>query len=119
MLPVRRAFGTTVLRAAGVSTVRPLSTTATLSLKESSSRESPDGCIRRKILANFMTETDEDYDKHKQESLLNQKRGKGEWKRELASDSEEAVKAERDHGHEDIATLQKRTKDHADQKRRG
>lgn len=65
-----------------------------------------------------MTETDVDYEKHKQESLQNQKQGKGEWKRELASDSEEAVKAEKDHGHEDIATMQKRTKDHAEQKHR-
>jgi hypothetical protein len=34
-------------------------------------------------------------DKHKIESLKKQKEGKGHWKPELASDSEEAVKADR------------------------
>ena len=35
-------------------------------------------------------------EKHKRDSLENQKQGKGFWKPELASDSEEAVKADRD-----------------------
>ncbi|KAI3320584.1 hypothetical protein HD806DRAFT_538041 [Xylariaceae sp. AK1471] len=54
---------------------------------------------------------DESYDpeKHKQDLLSKQKEGKGHWKPELASDSEEAIKADRG-GKEDIATLQNRTK---------
>ncbi|KAI1471975.1 uncharacterized protein F4812DRAFT_200973 [Daldinia caldariorum] len=52
-----------------------------------------------------------DPEKHKQDLLEKQKLGKGHWKPELASDSEEAVKADRHGGgHEDIATLQERTK---------
>ncbi|KAI0803418.1 hypothetical protein GGR55DRAFT_400410 [Xylaria sp. FL0064] len=55
--------------------------------------------------------TGEGYDpeKHKQDLLEKQKSGKGHWKPELASDSEEAVKADRT-SHEDVATLQNRTK---------
>ncbi|KUI58638.1 hypothetical protein VP1G_05927 [Cytospora mali] len=56
-----------------------------------------------------------DYDKHKQDSLSKQKSGKGHWKPELASDGEEAVKADRT-GHEDISKLQERTKSHAEEK---
>lgn len=47
-------------------------------------------------------------EKHKQDLLSKQKSGKGEWKPELASDSEEAVRAERDPA--DPQELQKRTK---------
>lgn len=58
--------------------------------------------------------TGEGYDpeKHKQDLLSKQKSGKGHWKPELASDSEEAVKADRAGGEskEDIAALQNRTK---------
>ncbi|KAM9874694.1 hypothetical protein VDGL01_11251 [Verticillium dahliae] len=36
-----------------------------------------------------------DSDKHKQDSLSKQRTGKGHWKPELASDGEEAVKADR------------------------
>ncbi|KAI0541456.1 hypothetical protein GGR58DRAFT_457124 [Xylaria digitata] len=55
--------------------------------------------------------TGDDYDpeKHKQDSLSKHKLGKGHWKPELASDSEEAVKADRT-AKEDMATLQNRTK---------
>ncbi|ROW04381.1 hypothetical protein VSDG_01190 [Cytospora chrysosperma] len=56
-----------------------------------------------------------DYDKHKQDSLSKQKSGKGHWKPELASDGEEAIKADRS-GHEDISKLQERTKTHAEDK---
>ncbi|KAJ4424475.1 hypothetical protein N0V82_000799 [Gnomoniopsis sp. IMI 355080] len=56
-----------------------------------------------------------DYDKHKQDSLSKQKSGKGHWKPELASDGEEAVKADRQ-PHEDISKLQERTKQHAEEK---
>lgn len=63
-----------------------------------------------------MCETDnKDYDKHKQDSLSKQKSGKGHWKPELASDGEEAVKADRQ-PEEDISSLQERTKKHAQEK---
>jgi len=54
-----------------------------------------------------------DYDKHKQDSLAKQKAGKGHWKPELASDSEEAVKSDRSTGDatpEAMKRLQERTK---------
>lgn len=51
-----------------------------------------------------------DYEKHKQDSLEKQKRGEGHWKPELASASEEAVKAERNAADADPKTLQERTK---------
>jgi hypothetical protein len=38
---------------------------------------------------------DANNEKHKQDSLAKQKDGKGHWKPELASDSEEAIKADR------------------------
>ncbi|KAI1328025.1 hypothetical protein F5Y16DRAFT_369862 [Xylariaceae sp. FL0255] len=51
-----------------------------------------------------------DPEKHKQDLLSKHKDGKGHWKPELASDSEEAIKADRAHeGKENIADLQKRT----------
>ncbi|KAI1766881.1 hypothetical protein GGR53DRAFT_182474 [Hypoxylon sp. FL1150] len=52
-----------------------------------------------------------DPEKHKQDLLRKQKEGKGHWKPELASDSEEAIKADR-HSvtKEDVKTLQERTK---------
>ncbi|KAI1428417.1 hypothetical protein F5Y12DRAFT_23952 [Xylaria sp. FL1777] len=55
--------------------------------------------------------TGEGYDPeiHKKDLLSKQKSGKGHWKPELASDSEEAVKADRT-THEDMTTLQNRTK---------
>ncbi|GAB0138804.1 hypothetical protein EsDP_00007026 [Epichloe bromicola] len=68
----------------------PLSTSSKLGLKES------------------FAQTNVDYDKHKRESLEKQKRGTGQWMPELASDSEEAVRADR--SREDIATLRERTK---------
>ncbi|KAI1269695.1 hypothetical protein F5Y18DRAFT_422645 [Xylariaceae sp. FL1019] len=52
-----------------------------------------------------------DAEKHKQDLLSKHKDGKGHWKPELASDSEEAVKADRAGvGKEDIANLTSRTK---------
>ncbi|POS71520.1 hypothetical protein DHEL01_v210091 [Diaporthe helianthi] len=56
-----------------------------------------------------------DYETHKQDSLSKQKAGKGHWKPELASDGEEAVKADRTPD-EDISKLQERTKKHAEDK---
>ncbi|KAH8168927.1 hypothetical protein LIA77_11053 [Sarocladium implicatum] len=71
----------------------PLSTTARLSLKESSSQ------------------TDVDYEHHKQDSLKKQKEGTAHWKPELASDSEEAVKADRaPMSEKDTKKLQEQTK---------
>ncbi|KAI8624576.1 hypothetical protein F5Y19DRAFT_308287 [Xylariaceae sp. FL1651] len=52
-----------------------------------------------------------DPEKHKNDLLEKHKSGKGHWKPELASDSEEAVKADRTGGKdENITELQKRTK---------
>lgn len=58
---------------------------------------------------------------HKQDLLRKQKEGKGHWKPELASDSEEAVAADRhEHGDhnktETLEELQKRTAQHAEKK---
>ncbi|KAI0914600.1 hypothetical protein F4824DRAFT_496400 [Ustulina deusta] len=50
-----------------------------------------------------------DPEKHKQDLLAKHKSGKGHWKPELASDSEEAVKADRT-SYEDVTTMQNRTK---------
>ncbi|OTB01602.1 hypothetical protein M426DRAFT_323360 [Hypoxylon sp. CI-4A] len=72
--------------------------TATLSYKESS----------------HGTES-HDPEKHKQDLLSKQKQGKGHWKPELASDSEEAVKADRHGSKEDVSSLQERTKHSAEE----
>lgn len=41
------------------------------------------------------SQEDPESEKHKQDSLNKQRQGKGHWKPELASDSEEAIKADR------------------------
>ncbi|KAK5988656.1 hypothetical protein PT974_10142 [Cladobotryum mycophilum] len=53
-----------------------------------------------------------DYDKHKKDSLDKQRKGSGHWKPELASDSEEAVRADREGRGPavDPKVLQERTK---------
>ncbi|KAM0335599.1 hypothetical protein ACHAQA_000647 [Verticillium albo-atrum] len=73
-----------------------LSTTARSGLKESAGQ-------------------DADSEKHKSDSLQKQKQGKGHWKPELASDSEEAINADR---HENLSPeqLQERTKGAAEAK---
>ncbi|KAH7016323.1 uncharacterized protein B0I36DRAFT_215820, partial [Microdochium trichocladiopsis] len=58
-----------------------------------------------------------DPEKHEQDSLAKQKSGKGHWKPELASESEEAVKADRNE-HEDISKLQERTKAAAEENKK-
>lgn len=64
----------------------------------------------------FTAESPEyDPEKHKQDSLAKQKAGNAHWKPELASESEEAIKAD-DQPHEDIGKLQERTKGHAEHK---
>ncbi|KAK0386849.1 hypothetical protein NLU13_5162 [Sarocladium strictum] len=97
-MPARSLINMRALRVPGaaLSGRMPLSTSARLSLKESSSQ------------------TDVDYDKHKQDSLRKQKEGAGHWKPELASDSEEAVKADR-HPNDDPKTLQEKTKHAAEE----
>ncbi|KAL1879108.1 hypothetical protein VTK73DRAFT_7332 [Phialemonium thermophilum] len=61
----------------------------------------------------------EEFDKHKQDSLSKQKQGKGHWKPELASESEESVKADRmgpkEAGDAAMRRLQDRTKEAAEQ----
>lgn len=60
----------------------------------------------------------EDFDKHKQDSLKKQKAGKGHWKPELASNSEESIWADRMSGEEAseeaLKRLQDRTKESAE-----
>jgi len=62
----------------------------------------------------------EQNEKHKQDQLQKQKDGKGHWKPELASDSEEALAADRhehgNHSEEGLKDLQQKTKDHAEKK---
>ncbi|KAI1343766.1 hypothetical protein F5Y15DRAFT_411623 [Xylariaceae sp. FL0016] len=60
------------------------------------------------------SDVDSDPSKHKDDLLSKQKAGKGHWKPELASDSEEAVKADRA-GEEDVQKLQERTKNAAEE----
>ncbi|KAK0634732.1 hypothetical protein B0T17DRAFT_611701 [Bombardia bombarda] len=86
---------------------RTLTQTTRLNLKESASSD---------------PEPDK-FDKHKQDSLAKQKKGQGHWKPELASDSEESVKADRSHAEsgsksdpEAIKKLQERTKSAAEEK---
>jgi len=62
----------------------------------------------------------EQSERHKQDLLKKQKEGKGHWKPELASDSEEAVTADRhvygNNKTETLEELQKRTVQHAEKK---
>lgn len=78
--------------------VRPLSTTGVRRHGESQSSQFrfrlPSSSIRSHYL---QTPADPEFevDKLKQESLQRQKKGEGEWMPNLASDSEEAVKADK------------------------
>ncbi|KAG9248678.1 hypothetical protein BJ878DRAFT_412221 [Calycina marina] len=55
--------------------------------------------------------------KHQADSVSKAKDGKGHWKPELASDSEEAVAADRsDHSAESLKDLQDKTAGHAEKK---
>jgi len=58
----------------------------------------------------------ENNERHKQDQFQKQKEGKGHWKPELASNSEEAVAADRQAGDHSIDELQKKTADHAEKK---
>ncbi|KAG9228400.1 hypothetical protein BJ875DRAFT_477543 [Amylocarpus encephaloides] len=73
--------------------------------------------------ARFLKESDRhnpdqaaENEKHKQDQLRKQKEGKGHWKPELASDSEEAIQAERNHVDESPEEMQKRTAEHVQKK---
>ena len=82
---------------------RALSISSTLRLKESSNSDP----------------SSSNYEKHKQDSIEKQKRGQGHWKPELASDSEESIKADRmsprEAGEAATKRLQERTKGHAEE----
>ncbi|UKZ82220.1 hypothetical protein TrVFT333_010005 [Trichoderma virens FT-333] len=100
MMPIRSLVRT---RAAIATRGFAFSATKRLGLKESS------------------TQTNIDYELHKRDSLAKQKRGSGHWKPELASDSEEAVRADRasrDHLGERMDALQERTKRAAEESRK-
>jgi hypothetical protein len=62
------------------------------------------------------------YEHHKQDQLKKQKEGKGEWKPELASSSEEALAADRhehsDHSEKGLKELQEKTAKHAEEKQK-
>jgi len=55
-------------------------------------------------------------ERHKQDQLQKQKDGKGHWKPELASNSEEAVAADRQAGNDSIQEMQKKTAEHVEKK---
>ncbi|KAE8453501.1 hypothetical protein EG329_010362 [Mollisiaceae sp. DMI_Dod_QoI] len=55
-------------------------------------------------------------ERHKQDLLQKHKDGKGHWKPELASNSEEAVAADRQAGKESIQEMQKKTAEHVEKK---
>ncbi|KAI1435570.1 hypothetical protein GGR50DRAFT_693957 [Xylaria sp. CBS 124048] len=76
-------------------------------------RRAASSAVGRQAIATQRCFSGDNYDpeKHKQDLLEKQKAGKGHWKPELASESEEAVKADRAAGQdEDIVSLQNRTK---------
>lgn len=105
LLLLSRPAGLTAVRPAVISTpIRALSGSATLRLKESQSTD-PNPA---------------EFDKHKQDSIEKQKRGQGHWKPELASVSEETVKADRmspgKAGKEALKQLQEKTKGHAEER---
>lgn len=95
-----------------------MSTSARLGLKESASRTPtpstpcPFSSPPMNQSTNSMTRNSNDYDRHKRDSLAKQKKGAAHWKPELASDSEEAVRADRaaKGSAEDLKHLQDRTK---------
>ncbi|KAK0613890.1 hypothetical protein B0T14DRAFT_437968, partial [Immersiella caudata] len=60
-----------------------------------------------------------EFDKHKKDSIEKQKRGQGHWKPELASNSEESIRADRmspgEAGKEAMKQLQEKTKGRAEE----
>ncbi|OAA79839.1 Mitochondrial carrier protein PET8 [Akanthomyces lecanii RCEF 1005] len=73
-----------------------------------------------RVLSHKESSSNDDVDKHKLDSLRKQKDSAGHWKRELASDSEEAVKADKGHGaaSESVEQLQERTKKMAEESKK-
>ncbi|KAK0259824.1 hypothetical protein LTS09_005667 [Friedmanniomyces endolithicus] len=62
----------------------------------------------------------EEAEAHKQDQLRKQKEGKGQWKGELASESESMIKADRnetENAEEDIEKLQEKTTELANEKK--
>lgn len=107
---------------------RALSTTPLLNLKESDGRPPPPlpplcPPAAPKLTPNPADPSPEANEKHKQDSIAKQKQGKGHWKAELASNSEESIKADR---HEpaggsteaSIKRLQEETKGRAEETRK-
>ncbi|OWP02012.1 hypothetical protein B2J93_1484 [Marssonina coronariae] len=80
---------------------RPFSSTGFRALKESD-RHNPDQAATT--------------EKHKQDTLQKQQDGKGHWKPELASDSEEAITADRHSTNDSIEEMQKKTTEHVEKK---
>ncbi|KAL2160121.1 hypothetical protein VTH06DRAFT_1776 [Thermothelomyces fergusii] len=98
-----KAFRPSTISLTSSITRRSLSQTPRAFLKESSSPDpNPD-----------------DFERHKQDSLEKQKRGQGHWKPELASVSEESIKADRmgpqDSSAAAMKRLQDQTKDRAEE----
>ncbi|MCJ1252329.1 hypothetical protein MMC24_000134 [Lignoscripta atroalba] len=65
---------------------------------------------------------DHEIDHHKNDQIQKQKEGKGEWKGELASQSEAAIKADRgdiDSSEDTINKLQKETENFAEEQHKG
>ncbi|TQW00145.1 hypothetical protein IF1G_00076 [Cordyceps javanica] len=73
-----------------------------------------------RVLSHKESSSNDDVDKHKLDSLRKHKDGAPRWKRELASDSEEAVKADKGHGAaaESVQQLQERTKKMAEEQKK-
>ncbi|KAM3452052.1 hypothetical protein MY3296_004789 [Beauveria thailandica] len=73
-----------------------------------------------RVLSHKESSSNDDVDKHKLDSLRKHKEGSAHWKRELASDSEEAVKADKGRGaaKETVKQLQERTKKMAEESSR-
>lgn len=112
----RTSLSKAILQASSASRVHTrtfaFSATKQLGLKESSNRGSQIHTFIYIYSRLTSAETNVDYDLHKRDSLAKQKRGSGHWKPELASDSEEAVRADRAgrDSAEQMQALQERTK---------
>jgi hypothetical protein len=91
-----------------------------LSLPTTSARRSFTPTPRAALKESASTDPNStDYEKHKQDSLAKQKKGEGHWKPELASVSEESVKADRmgpkEAGEAAMKRLQEQTKGRAEE----
>ncbi|KFH48266.1 hypothetical protein ACRE_007920 [Hapsidospora chrysogenum ATCC 11550] len=119
MLPARNLALLSTMRTAGRPAVMGrgffLSTSARLGLKESANLNR----VRDRLTFDEPSADSVDFEQRKKDSLAKQKQGKGQWDPELASDSEEAVKADRGEGGEgDTSVLQDKTKKVAEESAR-